>query len=91
MDAEKEKNNDPLGGMRRHRYGVKLGNAQDCRRLLSKQVNAVLKGECSQETLRVVSYAVSVLLKTFEQSEFAEKLKNLEKILGGEGNENLIP
>lgn len=79
LKGKKEKINTPLEGVQKHRYGVKLGNAHDCRRLLSKQINGVLKGQCSSETLRVVSYAVSVLLKTLEQGSLEERIGILER------------
>jgi hypothetical protein len=59
------------------KYGVRIKNIRDARRLLTRIINLLLKDEIEVDRGRAVVYAASVLLTAFE----TEKLELVEKRL----------
>ena len=68
---------------KKFKRAVRLNRPQDVRRLLSRLVNQVLKGEVEPEVLRVVTYASQTILKSLEVGELAERLDKIEFAVGG--------
>jgi hypothetical protein len=71
------KSNNKAGAPR----GVRLNKPQDVRRLLSRLVNQVISGDMETDTLRAITYACSMILKSLETGELSERLKTLEEKL----------
>lgn len=61
--------------------GFNIKAPADAKRLLQNRINGVIKGKVTPEELRAIAYATSIVLKTFEVGEFADRLEKLEKKL----------
>ena len=59
--------------------GVYIRNPSDARRLLSRMINDCCMEKVKTDTLRAVSYAVSVLMKIFETDELDKRVAELER------------
>lgn len=61
--------------------GVRLNKPQNVRRLLARLVNQTISGDMETDTLRAITYACSMILKSLETGELSERLKTLEERL----------
>jgi len=61
--------------------GVRLNRPQDVRRLLSRLVNQTISGNMETDSLRAITYACSMILKSLETGELSERLKVIEEQL----------
>ena len=59
--------------------GVRLNKPQDVRRLLSRLINQSLRDEIDTDLLRAVTYSCSIILKSLEVGELADKISELEE------------
>jgi len=59
--------------------GVRLSKPQDVRRLISRLVNQTIGGDMETDTLRAITYACSMILKSLETGELSERLKTIEE------------
>ena len=61
--------------------GVRLNKPQDVRRLLSRLVNQTISGNMETDTLRAITYACSMILKSLEVGELSDRLTKIEEKL----------
>ena len=66
------------------RRAVPLRNARDARRLVSRLINEVRRGEIESQTAARIGYLISIYLKSVETDELAQRLDRIEKRLGGQ-------
>jgi len=62
--------------------GVRLNKPQDVRRLLSRLINLTLKKDLDVDVLRGITYSCSMVLKSLEVGELADRLERLEQAMG---------
>lgn len=65
----------------KNQRGVRLNKPQDVRRLLSRLVNETISGKMETDRLRAITYACSMILKSLETGELAERLLKIEERL----------
>ena len=58
---------------------IRLGNPQSVRRLVQRTINQLLNGEIENDKARVIGYLCTVLLRSQEQEEMADRMTALEK------------
>ena len=59
--------------------GVRLNKPQDVRRLLSRLVNQTISGKMETDSLRAITYACSMILKSLETGELSERIAQMEE------------
>jgi hypothetical protein len=81
VTKDKKESPAPPRGKPGRRPGVVIKTAHDVRRLLSRLTNQVLREEANKDTLRVVAYAATVILKSIEQGQLTDRIAELERIV----------
>jgi hypothetical protein len=67
---------------------VRLTTIKDVKRLLSRTINQVRKGETDNQTAKVIGYLCNIFIGACEKSEISDRIDTIENILQGGVNEN---
>lgn len=67
---------------KKKRPKVRIDKPYDVKRLLNKEINALLIDETTTDKLRAITYAAQTILKVFEIVLMEERLGRIEKRLG---------
>ncbi|MBN2226833.1 MAG: hypothetical protein JW763_05670 [candidate division Zixibacteria bacterium] len=69
---------------------IKIESSDDIMRLLGETISQVRRGQINPKIANSIGYLVSVILKTREQGEFEERIKQLEEMVSCHHKEPVV-